>query len=111
MKLIIVLRVFLVVVSVFVELPVFAQPCSDILTPLLVTARAKEVMQDNEIVTSSPAAGNFFCDPLLLKGKPRITTVLVYSQKVNYGDQLIIEPVNKEDWQAKRILKLLEDGC
>jgi hypothetical protein len=27
------------------------------------------------------------------------------------GDQLIIEPVNKEDWQAKRILKLLKGGC
>lgn len=27
------------------------------------------------------------------------------------GDQLIIEPVNKEDWQAKRILKLLNGGC
>jgi hypothetical protein len=27
------------------------------------------------------------------------------------GDQLIIEPVNKEDWQAKRILKLMEGGC
>jgi hypothetical protein len=26
-------------------------------------------------------------------------------------DLLIIEPVNKEDWQAKRILKLLGGGC
>jgi hypothetical protein len=27
------------------------------------------------------------------------------------GDQLIIEPTNKEDWQAKRILKLVKSGC
>lgn len=27
------------------------------------------------------------------------------------GDQLIIEPVNKEDGPAKRILKLFENGC
>jgi hypothetical protein len=33
--------------------------------------------------------------------------LLMYAEP---GDQLIIEPVNKEDWQAKRILKLL-GGC
>ena len=27
------------------------------------------------------------------------------------GDHLIIEPANAEDWQAKRILKLLDGGC
>lgn len=27
------------------------------------------------------------------------------------GDYLIIEPANAEDWQAKRILKILKGGC
>ncbi|HEY8934968.1 MAG TPA: hypothetical protein VIM65_07090 [Cyclobacteriaceae bacterium] len=40
--------------------------------------------------------------------KVDISTILKYAAP---GDQLIIEPVNKEDWQAKRILKLLEGGC
>jgi hypothetical protein len=40
--------------------------------------------------------------------KVDISTILKHAAP---GDQLIIEPVNKEDWQAKRILKLLEGGC
>ena len=40
--------------------------------------------------------------------KVDISTVL---KQAAPGDQLIIEPVNKEDWQAKRILKLLGGGC
>jgi hypothetical protein len=36
-----------------------------------------------------------------------LPTLLIFAEP---GDQLIIEPVNKEDWQAKRILKLL-GGC
>ena len=39
--------------------------------------------------------------------KVDISTILKHAEP---GDQLIIEPVNKEDWQAKRILKLL-GGC
>jgi hypothetical protein len=39
--------------------------------------------------------------------KVDISTILKHAAP---GDQLIIEPVNKEDWQAKRILKLLEGG-
>ena len=27
------------------------------------------------------------------------------------GDELIVEPVNKEDWPAKRIIKIGGDGC
>jgi len=27
------------------------------------------------------------------------------------GDELIVEPVNKEDWPAKRIVKIGWDGC
>jgi hypothetical protein len=37
-----------------------------------------------------------------------ISTILKWAEP---GDQLIIEPVNKEDWKAKRILKLLNNGC
>jgi hypothetical protein len=39
--------------------------------------------------------------------KIELPTLLKFAEP---GDQLIIEPVNKEDWQAKRILKLL-GGC
>jgi hypothetical protein len=37
-----------------------------------------------------------------------ISTILKFALP---NDQLIIEPVNKEDWQAKRILKMLSGGC
>jgi hypothetical protein len=40
--------------------------------------------------------------------KIEISEILNYAKP---GDQLIIEPVNKEDGPAKRILKLLENGC
>ncbi len=41
--------------------------------------------------------------------KIEISEILRYAKQ---GDQLIIEPVNKEDGPARRILKLLEnDGC
>lgn len=37
-----------------------------------------------------------------------ILTILKYAKP---GDVLIIEPANEEDWQAKRILKLIDGGC
>jgi len=40
--------------------------------------------------------------------KIKLSKVLEYAKP---GDQLIIEPVNKEDGPAKRILKLFENGC
>jgi hypothetical protein len=40
--------------------------------------------------------------------KIEISKILQYAKE---GDQLIIEPANKDDWRAKRILKLLDDGC
>jgi hypothetical protein len=127
--------------------------------------RAKKVMQDNELVARARSTGNFYCNPLVLNGKPldyggfsrqskgeltlikgapftalntqipfyvylrrngvliklpgealsgkrlkiEISTILKFSKT---GDELIIEPANADDWQAKRILKLLEaDGC
>lgn len=40
--------------------------------------------------------------------KIEISEILKYAQP---GDQLVIEPVRKEDGPAKRILKLLAGGC
>jgi hypothetical protein len=127
--------------------------------------RAKEVMQDNEYTSTGYEQGNFYCNPLMLDGKPldynafnvesegeltvikgaaitgKTTQVLFYaylrrdrnkvlipgyersnvsqtkidiSQILKYakpGDQLVIEPVNKEDGPVKRILKLFGGGC
>ena len=51
--------------------------------------------------------GNERPDPKQIKIE--ISEILRYAKP---GDQLIIEPVNKEDGPARRILKLLEnDGC
>jgi hypothetical protein len=48
----------------------------------------------------------------LLKSKHmkiEMSTVLKLAEP---GDQLIVQPANKEDWKAKRILKLFgDDGC
>lgn len=40
--------------------------------------------------------------------KIEVSEILIYA---NPGDQLVIEPVRKEDGPAKRILKLLKGGC
>jgi hypothetical protein len=40
--------------------------------------------------------------------KAEISTILKVAQD---GDELIVEPVNKEDWPAKRIVKIGGDGC
>jgi hypothetical protein len=41
--------------------------------------------------------------------KVEISTILKLAVP---GDQLIVEPANKEDWKAKRVLKLFgDDGC
>ncbi len=40
--------------------------------------------------------------------KIEISTILEHARE---GDHLIIEPANEEDWQAKRILKLLDGDC
>ncbi len=128
------------------------------------SARAKEVMQNNEYTSTGYEKGNFYCNPLLLNGKlldyeafnmkskGELTVIkgavitgitiqvsfYVYLkrdgnkvfipgnesssigqtkmdmseilQHAKPGDQLVIEPVRKEDGYVKRILKLL-DGC
>lgn len=45
-------------------------------------------------------------DPL--QTKIEISEILRYAKP---GDHLVIEPVNKEDGPAKKILKLLKNGC
>lgn len=126
--------------------------------------RTKEVIQDNEYISTGYERGDFYFNPLMLNGKPldynafnlgskgeltvikgaaitgKTTPVPFYvylrrdgnkvfipgygrsdisqdkvdiSQILQYakpGDQLVIEPVNKEDGPVKRILKLV-DGC
>lgn len=132
---------------------------------LLASARALEVMQNNEYTSTGYEQGKFFSNPLMLNEKPldydvfslksegeltvikeaaitgQTTQVAFYaylrrngnkvvipgkerfdamqikieiSEILRYakpGDQLVIEPVRKEDGPAKRILKLLGDGC
>lgn len=46
--------------------------------------------------------------PDLNQTKIDISEILGYAQP---GDQLVIEPIRKEDGSAKRILKLLNGGC
>jgi len=140
----------------------FAQ---DYFSRILVSARAMEVMQDNEYTSTGYEKGKFFSNPLMLNEKPldynvfslgskgeltvikgaaitgQTTHVAFYAylrrngNKVTIpgkegsdpkqikieiseilrhakpGDQLVIEPVRKEDGPVKRILKLLGDSC
>ena len=48
------------------------------------------------------------CGEGVIFSKADISTILKVAQD---DDELIIEPVNKEDWPAKRIVKIGEDGC
>jgi hypothetical protein len=47
------------------------------------------------------------CGECVIFTKAEISTILKVAQN---GDELIVEPVNKEDWPAKRIVKI-GDGC
>jgi hypothetical protein len=157
--------ILLMLLTVIIGSRTFAQDCDlNFLTLKQTSARAKEVMQNNEYTSTGYEKGNFYCNPLMLNGKPvdydafnmatkgeltvikgaAITGVTVYVlfyaylrrdgnkvlipgnercstgkttvdiseilQHAKPGDQLIIEPVHKEDGHVKRILKLL-DGC
>jgi hypothetical protein len=48
------------------------------------------------------------CSEGVIFSKVEISVILKVAQD---GDELIIEPVNKEDWPAKRIVKIGGDGC
>jgi hypothetical protein len=153
-----------VFITLLFSLPGMAQPWFTS-NALIVSDRAKEVMQDNEFPKDAQSNCNFFSNPLLLNDQPLdynhfsleskgqlklvkggtgasdmveipfyvylrrngtmiplpgdnplkqkhmsvdISTIMKLAQP---GDHLIIEPVNKDDWQSKRILKLLEDAC
>lgn len=48
------------------------------------------------------------CSKGVIFSKAEISAILKAAQK---GDELIVEPVNKEDWPAKRIVKIGGDGC
>lgn len=48
------------------------------------------------------------CGEGVIFSKAEISTILKVAQD---GDELIIEPVNKEDWPAKRIVKIGGDKC
>jgi hypothetical protein len=48
------------------------------------------------------------CGEGVIFSKVEISTILKAAQN---GDELIVEPVNKEDWPAKRIVKIGGDGC
>jgi hypothetical protein len=56
--------------------------------------------RNGKILTHPNAEGVFF-------SKAEISTILEIAQN---GDELIVEPVNKEDWPAKRIIKI-GGGC
>lgn len=129
------------------------------------SARAREVIQDNEYINTGYEKGSFYDNPLMLDGKPldygtfslrskgeltvvkgaaitgQTTQVAFYvylrrlgsnvlipgrerpdinqikvdiSEVLQYAqpwDQLVIEPVRKEDGPVKRILNLLGGGC
>jgi hypothetical protein len=48
----------------------------------------------------------------LLKSKHMKIEMSTILELAEPGDRLIVEPANKEDWKAKRILKLFgDDGC
>lgn len=47
------------------------------------------------------------CGEGVIFSKAEISTILEIAQN---GDELIVEPVKKEDWPAKRIIKI-GDGC
>jgi hypothetical protein len=47
------------------------------------------------------------CGRGVIFSKAEISTILKIAKD---GDELIVEPVNKEDWPAKRIVKIV-DGC
>jgi hypothetical protein len=48
------------------------------------------------------------CGDNVMFSKIEISSILTIAQN---GDELIIEPVNKEDWPAKRIVRIGGDGC
>ena len=157
--------ILLVLLTVIIGSRTFAQDCDlNFLTLRQNSARAKEVMQNNEYTSTGYEKGNFYCNPLMLNGKPidydafnmaskgeltvikgaaitGLTTQVPFNaylrrdgnkvliqgdekssagqtkmditeilQHAKPGDQLVIEPVHKEDGHAKRILKLV-DGC
>jgi hypothetical protein len=48
------------------------------------------------------------CGEGVIFSKIEISAILKAAQD---GDELIVEPVNKEDWPAKRIVRIAWDGC
>lgn len=48
------------------------------------------------------------CGEGVIFSKIEISTILKVALD---GDELIVEPVNKEDWPAKRIVKIGWNGC
>lgn len=63
----------------------------------------------------STNTSSFLCRKVLYDLEPITLTMYICDAKIsiaaNPGDQLVIEPVRKEDGPAKRILKLLKGGC
>jgi len=158
--------ILLMLLTVIIGSRTFAQDyCGlNLLTQTQNSARASAVIQNNEYTSTGHEKGNFYCNPLMLNGKPMdynafdmdtkgeltvikgaattgVTTQVPFNaylrrdgnkvlipgnekcsmsktkmeiseilQHAKPGDQLVIEPVHKEDGHVKRILKLL-DGC
>lgn len=48
------------------------------------------------------------CGEGVMFSRIEISVILKIAQN---GDELIVEPVNKEDWPAKRIVRIGGDGC
>jgi hypothetical protein len=159
--------ILLMLLTVIVSSRIFAQDffSLNLFNQIQNSGQAKQVVQDNEYTSTGYEQGNFYCNPLMLNGKPldyhafnveskgeltvikgapitgKTMQVIFYvylrrdgnevsipgnkrfdkgqtkidiSQILRYakpGDQLVIEPVNKEDGPVKRILKLLKDHC
>ena len=61
--------VLLMVFALFVASRAMAQPCFA-LEPRLLTEREMEIIHDDEYTMTGNESGNFYCNPLLLNGKP-----------------------------------------
>jgi hypothetical protein len=59
-------------------------------------------LRRNGMFVTHPCGGD------VIFSKVEISTILKVAQD---GDELIVEPVNKEDWPAKRIVKIGGKGC
>jgi hypothetical protein len=95
------------------------------------TGAAKSTIVRASIINAMPEKAKIVVlKPILFSVSIRRNGVIVEDKKMNFfnkklykvnlsdvfpfskpGDVLIINPVNPEDWKAKRILKLLNQGC